>query len=637
MNTLNCILQDFPKASIAVVGDICLDMYYFLTDKKSEISVETGLQTQSVSSFKHEAGGAGNVSINLMTLGAGNVDLYGVIGPDPFGRTVTSILQEAGVSCSHVITQKKNWHTHVYHKLYRNNCEEPRCDIGNFNKVSAESISTLLADLESRINDYGAVIINEQVLHGYHNPEFQKGLSDLIRKKENDCLWISDCRHLNQVYNHCIRKLNLHEAQTLFSDQNGEKTPIPDKRDLALWLNSYWEKPVVITLGEEGAIGIDEAGKIREIPGINLIGPKDTVGAGDAFLAGLTLSLASGHPLENALDVANCTATVSVTKLFETGHPRAEEVLAVGTSPDFRYNPDLAADPRKARFLEDTPIEILNISQGRTPRVVIFDHDGTISTLRQGWEPIMRNLAVESILGNSLKQVAPNELKEISEAIDKMIEQTTGVQTIIQMHELRKMVLSRGYVSEKDALKPQEYKDIYNRELIRMVSYRTALFQKGLLNLSDVTIKGAVSFLKMLRNEGVTLYLASGTDQEDVRREAEVLGYASLFNGRIFGSVGDVNSDPKKIVLERISLDLPRGTEPEDCYIFGDGPVEMREAAKRDFNRIGLVSDEKQRFGVNPDKRERLILGGAQILIPDFSWISRLSEFLNWNLNKQEG
>ena len=637
MNTINSILQDFPRASIAVVGDICLDMYYFLADEMGEISVETGLQTQSVSSFKHEAGGAGNVSINLKTLGAGEVDLYGVIGPDPFGITVRSILLDAGVSCSRIIMQNENWHTHVYHKFYRNSCEEPRCDIGNFNKVSPESVRSLLNDLESRIENYKAVIINEQVLHGYHNRAFQKGLSDLIRRKENACLWISDCRHLNQVYDQCIRKLNLHEAQSLFSAHKGEQTPLPDKRDLALWLSSYWKKPVVITLGEEGAIGIDGEREIREIPGINLIGPKDTVGAGDAFLAGLTLSLASGYPLENALDVANCTASVSVTKLFETGHPRAEEVLAMGAAPDFRYNPDLAADPRKARFLKETPIEILDISPGRTPRVVIFDHDGTISTLRQGWEPIMKKLAVESILGDSLQKVSPEELKEVNETVEKMIEQTTGVQTIIQMHLLRKMVLSGGYVAEKDVLNPQEYKNRYNQELMRMVSYRTELFQKGLLNLSDVTIKGAIPFLKMLREEGVTLYLASGTDQEDVRREAAILGYDTLFKGRIFGSVGDVDSDPKKIVLERISLDLPPGIKAEDCYIFGDGPVEMREAAKRNFVRIGLVSDEKRRFGVNPDKRERLILGGAQVLIPDFSWISRLSDFLNWNLNKTEG
>ena len=49
-------------------------MYHFLTDEKSDVSVETGLETRSVSGFKHEAGGAGNVAIKLKTLGAFQVE-----------------------------------------------------------------------------------------------------------------------------------------------------------------------------------------------------------------------------------------------------------------------------------------------------------------------------------------------------------------------------------------------------------------------------------------------------------------------------------------------------------------------------------------------------------------------------------
>ena len=165
-----------------------------------------------------------------------------------------------------------------------------------------------------------------------------------------------------------------------------------------------------------------------------------------------------------------------------------------------------------------------------------------------------------------------------------------------------------------------------------MVSARVKLFKQGLLNLNDVTMKGAIQFLGMLKDKGVSIYLASGTDQEDVRNEAAVLGYADYFNGGIFGSVGNVSYDPKRMVIETIIKDLPADIKPEECYVFGDGPVEMREAAKRGFTRIGLVSDEKQRFGINPEKRSRLILGGAQALIPDFSWIPSLTEYLGWKV-----
>ena len=91
MNNLNRIIEKFPNTSIAVIGDLCLDMYYFLTNDKSEISVETGIRTRSVSDFKHEAGGAGNVAINIKTLGASQVDIYGVILKS---RTFITMLQE---------------------------------------------------------------------------------------------------------------------------------------------------------------------------------------------------------------------------------------------------------------------------------------------------------------------------------------------------------------------------------------------------------------------------------------------------------------------------------------------------------------------------------------------------------------
>ncbi len=632
MDDINNLIEKFQNTSIAVIGDLCLDMYYFLTDNKSEISVETGLGTHSVSSFKHEAGGAGNVAINLKTLGASRIDIYGVIGEDFFGNTLKTILKESGVNCKYIQSQKSDWNTHVYHKVYKNSIEEPRFDIGNFNRANSHITESLLNDLESNIDSYQAVIINEQIIHGYHNEFFQAGLSKLIENNEDKCLWISDCRHLNNVYDRSIRKLNIHEAVDLYRNVNKNDKTLKDNNTLVKWLHSYWKKPVVVTLGEEGAIAVNQDGEIFKEPGINLIGQIDTVGAGDAFLSGLTLSLATGSSLKESLHMGNLSANVSVTKLFETGHPTTEEVLKMGASPDYRYNPELAKDSRNAEYFKNTAIELINLKKTSLPKVVIFDHDGTISTLRQGWEPIMKETSMQAVLGSSINTVSMEELDKIDTEVTEMIEKTTGIQTIIQMHHLRDMVISFGYISVNKVLTPFEYKNIYNEKLLEMVSGRVELFMKGLLNLNDVTMKGALQFLESLKEKNVLIYLASGTDQEDVRREASVLGYDTYFNGGIFGSVGNVSRDPKRVVIENIVKDLPSDIKPEECYVFGDGPVEMREAAKRGFTRIGLVSDEKQRFGINPEKRSRLILGGAQALIPDFSWVPVLSEYLEWEV-----
>ena len=171
----------------------------------------------------------------------------------------------------------------------------------------------------------------------------------------------------------------------------------------------------------------------------------------------------------------------------------------------------------------------------------------------------------------------------------------------------------------------ENYKAIFVRRLKQSMQEKVDALSRGELNTDDVTIKGARDFLQTLFEAGTKLYLASGSDHDDVVREAELLGYAHLFTGGICGSVGDPKNDPKKIVIQKIIKELAeRGISPESCAVFGDGPVEMREAHENGFFAVGVLSDEKQRFGVNPAKRARLVLAGADVLIPDFSQIRRI-------------
>ena len=111
------------------------------------------------------------------------------------------------------------------------------------------------------------------------------------------------------------------------------------------------------------------------------------------------------------------------------------------------------------------------------------------------------------------------------------------------------------------------------------------------LSIDDLTIKNAIPFLQKLHDAGIKLYLASGTDVEDVKNEAHVLGYDHLFEGRIYGAVGDITKEAKKIVLDRI-LDTIGESACGNVATFGDGPVEIRETNKRGGITIGVASNE---------------------------------------------
>ena len=160
-----------------------------------------------------------------------------------------------------------------------------------------------------------------------------------------------------------------------------------------------------------------------------------------------------------------------------------------------------------------------------------------------------------------------------------------------------------------------------------MVKAREKKLQLGELSLEDFTVKNAIPFLIRLYQSGVKLYLASGTDEEDVKNEAKALGYEYLFEGRIYGAVGDITKEAKKIVLDRI-LDSIGPSESGQIITFGDGPVEIRETHKRNGITVGLASNEQRRYGLNAHKRTRLIKAGADIIIPDFSQMDQLLELL---------
>jgi phosphoglycolate phosphatase-like HAD superfamily hydrolase len=126
---------------------------------------------------------------------------------------------------------------------------------------------------------------------------------------------------------------------------------------------------------------------------------------------------------------------------------------------------------------------------------------------------------------------------------------------------------------------------------------------------------------------GAKLYLASGTDQNDLERESAILGYRGLFEGRIYGAVGDVTKEAKRLVLERILSDI--GDEaPGRTMALGDGPVEIRETHKKGGYTIGVASDEVRRYGLHAGKRRRLIEAGADLVIPDFCQLDALIPLL---------
>lgn len=257
-------------------------------------------------------------------------------------------------------------------------------------------------------------------------------------------------------------------------------------------------------------------------------------------------------------------------------------------------------------------------SRGRF-RHVLFDFDGTISLLRSGWQDIMAPMMLEMICGDIPPTAA------IESEVHEYIETSTGLQTILQMEALAGLVRKHGIVGEEEVLEAREYKAIYRKRLMEPVSERLVDLAGGKLTIGDVTVRGALDFMAALKERGATLDIFSGTDREDVRKEAGILG-ADAFADDISGALDSYADYSKEGILRELLEN--EDIEGHEVLVVGDGPVEIQQAKAFGCVALGVASDEEQGFGWNAKKRARLIDSGADVLVADFGNWDELAHYL---------
>ena len=192
----------------------------------------------------------------------------------------------------------------------------------------------------------------------------------------------------------------------------------------------------------------DEAG-MRDVPGLHIVGRHSTPSAPATARSPVSPQPRRGQRYTEAATVGNCVAGVTVQKLFITGTASPEEIIAIGTDPDFVLHPELADDPRRRAFMGHGDRDRRSSLPTGTARVThaIFDNDGTISTLREGWEAIMEPVMVTAMLGDAWKSADEKLFSDgAGHGCGDYIDTTTGVQTLVQMQGLVEMVKEFGIV-----------------------------------------------------------------------------------------------------------------------------------------------------------------------------------------------
>ena len=311
-----------------------------------------------------------------------------------------------------------------------------------------------------------------------------------------------------------------------------------------------------------------------------------------------------GGKLKNLCDLYIIAPTDSMEKLEDAhmAYEHALTVVMVDTLKDM-WGIEILKLPKKACFFKSA----------------LFDFDGTLSLIREGWQQIMIPYFCE------LLQAAPDKSGDIEACVTDFVDRLTGKQTIFQCIQLVEEIKKRGGVPEE----PMIYKTEYLRRLHEKIKDRKAGLINGSISPAEMLVPGSLDLLEKLKNAGISVYLASGTDNDAVVEEAKLLGLDKYFGENMHGALDEHATDcTKEIVIKRILSE--NNITGEELISFGDGYVEIELIANIGGYSVAVATDEKRKKGIDEWKRSRLTQAGASAVIPDFTDADKIMEIVKY-------
>lgn len=324
---IEVIFRRISTLRVGVIGDFAVDFYYDVNYHTNEYSVETNKEVFWASKPHSSLGAAGNVVNNLSALGIKNIQVFGCIGNDIYGREMQSLFHDINANTQHLKILNRDWDTCTYTKPMTNDGESNRLDFGTNNQLADNLFNELLDTLAQALPKLDVLVINQQFPNPLLNPKRIEQLNSLIAQY-SDCLFISDLR----AYGHCIKntilKVNTEEMARLLKihqiDEADESACIRHGKTLQAQIGDC----LIVTRGEHGILYLDKE-ETQNVKAVTIENEIDTVGAGDTVVASFSASRGAGASIQESLEIANLAAAVTVQKLRQTGTATLAEILTV--------------------------------------------------------------------------------------------------------------------------------------------------------------------------------------------------------------------------------------------------------------------------------------------------------------------
>jgi D-glycero-beta-D-manno-heptose-7-phosphate kinase len=313
------LLEKISRLRILAIGDVMLDHYVW--GDATRISPEAPVPVVDIQRDTYTAGGAGNVALNVASLGA-RCQVAGFFGKDEAGRRLAKLLSDKGVA---PLATPGRGDTIVktrvlvgQQQLCRLDRESPPASY----RVDPAKLDALLAPA---IHGADAIILSDYA-KGLLDDALVARVTALARAAGKFIALDPKPKRPLSFSNLDLITPNRREAALLADLELSPHAPFPAAEICRRLHDKYHPRNLVITLSEDGLLLSRDGEVLKQIP-TAAREVFDVSGAGDTSIAGLVLALAAGSDLESAAHFANAAAGVVVGKIG-TATVTPEELLA---------------------------------------------------------------------------------------------------------------------------------------------------------------------------------------------------------------------------------------------------------------------------------------------------------------------
>lgn len=304
---VNAVRMEFEKKRVLVVGDLMVDEY--ITGKVGRISPEAPVPVLNYRATQRSAGGASNVALNMHAMG-GKLLVAGIAGADESGMWLREFLESASIGTEGIVAETGRMTT-VKTRFATKAQQLLRVDRED-NSPAQEGTQAKILDYIARyIGVWDAVVLSDYCKGVFDNPDFVRAIIRVCN--ENHVLVTVDSKSRSiEAFQHAdfVKPNNLEL-------ENAVNVKILDAMSLdqAGWayLERSGAKRIIVTRGAEG-ISIFERGSGRRDYASKAVQVFDVTGAGDTVISAVTLGLASGLSIDDAVVLANIAAGVVIGK-----------------------------------------------------------------------------------------------------------------------------------------------------------------------------------------------------------------------------------------------------------------------------------------------------------------------------------